>query len=58
MGLTCILADLLVYSLFGRMGEQLAKKQVKPWVIKIINKVAGITLITTGIKMATLEAVK
>ncbi len=58
MGLTCILADLLVYSLFGRMGEQLAKKQVKPWIINIINKVAGITLITTGIKMATLEAVK
>jgi homoserine/homoserine lactone efflux protein len=44
--------------MFGRLGEQLAKKQVKSWVISIINKVAGITLITTGIKMATLEAVK
>ena len=58
MGLTCFLADLLVYSMFGRMGEQLAKKQVKSWVIGIINKVAGITLITTGVKMATLEAVQ
>ncbi|PHR81077.1 MAG: threonine transporter RhtB [Colwellia sp.] len=58
MGLTCFLADFLVYSMFGRLGEQLAKKQVKSWVISIINKVAGITLITTGIKMATLEAVK
>jgi homoserine/homoserine lactone efflux protein len=56
MGLTCFLADLLVYSMFGRMGEQLAKKQVKSWIISIINKVAGITLITTGVKMATLEA--
>lgn len=58
MGLTCFLADLLVYSMFGRMGEQLAKKQVKSWIVSIINKVAGITLITTGIKMATLETVK
>lgn len=58
MGLTCFVADLLVYSMFGRVGEQLTKKQVKSWIISIINKVAGITLITTGIKMATLEAVK
>ena len=58
MGLTCFLADLLVYSMFGRMGEKLTKKQVKPWIIGIINKVAGITLITTGVKMATLETVK
>ncbi len=58
MGLTCFLADLLVYTMFGRMGKQLSKKQVKSWVIRIINKVAGITLISTGIKMATLETVK
>jgi len=55
MGLTCFLADLLVYSMFARVGAQLAKKQVKPWVISLINKTAGVTLITTGIKMATLE---
>jgi len=58
MGLTCFLADLLVYSMFGRMGAQLAKKQVKPWVISLVNKTAGIALITTGVKMATLEATK
>lgn len=55
MGLTCLLADLLVYSLFGRMGAQLAKQQVKSWVINLINKVAGIALIATGLKMITLE---
>jgi len=58
MGLTCVLADLLVYSMFGRMGAQLAKKRVKPWVISLVNKTAGIALITTGVKMATLEATK
>ncbi|MDY0207549.1 MAG: LysE family translocator [Pseudomonas sp.] len=56
MGLTCFLADVLVYSMFGRMGAQLAKKQMKAWVINLINKAAGITLIITGIKMITVEA--
>ncbi|HKM36742.1 MAG TPA: LysE family translocator, partial [Thiopseudomonas sp.] len=56
MGLTCFLADVLVYSMFGRMGAQLAKKQMKAWVINLINKAAGITLIVTGIKMITVEA--
>lgn len=55
MGLTCFLADLLVYSMFGRMGAQLAKQQVKSWVINLINKAAGTALIATGIKMVTLE---
>ncbi len=58
MGLTCFLADLLVYSMYSRIGSHLAKKQIKSWVISIINKTAGIALITTGIKMATLENAK
>lgn len=56
MGVTCFLADVIVYSMFGRMGAQLARKQVKSWVINMVNKAAGIALITTGIKMATLGA--
>jgi len=58
MGITCFLADILVYSMFGYMGGQIAKQQVKPWVVNIINKAAGITLITTGVKIASLEAIK
>lgn len=57
MGLTCFVADLLVYSLFGHAGGQLAKKQVKSWIVSMINKVAGISLISTGIRMASLEAI-
>lgn len=56
MGLTCFLADLLVYSMFGKMGAQLARKQIKTWVINLVNKLAGVALIATGIKMITLEA--
>jgi homoserine/homoserine lactone efflux protein len=55
MGLTCVIADILVYSVFSRMGAQLAKQQVKAWVIGLINKAAGVALIVTGIRMATLE---
>lgn len=54
MGVTCVLADILVYSLFGRMGDKLARQQIKDWVVSLINKAAGVTLITTGIRMAAL----
>ena len=55
MGLTCFVADILVYTMFSHMGAQLARQRLKAWVINLINKVAGVTLIVTGLKMATLE---
>ncbi|MCU7834095.1 MAG: LysE family translocator [gamma proteobacterium symbiont of Taylorina sp.] len=55
MGFSCLLADILVYSLFSHMGARLAKQKMKSWVINLINKTAGVTLIATGIKMASLE---
>lgn len=55
MGLTCLLADIIVYSLFCQLGERLSKHKVKSWMINLINKAAGMTLIITGIKMASLE---
>jgi homoserine/homoserine lactone efflux protein len=55
MGSSCLVADLLVYSLFSHLGDRLARQKMKSWVINIINKAAGITLISTGIKMASLE---
>ena len=56
MGFTCILADLLVYTLFGYAGGQLARRQLKTWVVNVVNKVAGIALIATGIRMVGLES--
>ncbi len=55
MGTSCLLADILVYTLFSHMGDRLAKQKMKSWAINLINKAAGITLIATGIKMASLE---
>jgi homoserine/homoserine lactone efflux protein len=54
MGATCLLADILVYSLFSRLGKKLAEQKLKSWVVTLINKVAGLTLVSTGIKMASL----
>lgn len=55
MGASCLLADIVVYSVFSRFGDRIATKQVKAWVTTLINKAAGITLISTGIRMASLE---
>lgn len=55
MGLTCFIADILVYSLYAFLGAHLAKQQLKAWVTNLINKVAGTALIYTGIKMALIE---
>lgn len=55
MGLTCFLADLLVYTMFGYLGAQLGRKQVKTWLVSLVNKAAGVALIATGVKMITLE---
>lgn len=55
MGTSCLLADIVVYSVFSRLGDRIAKQQLKSWVTTLINKAAGITLISTGIRMASLE---
>jgi len=55
MGLTCFLADLSVYTMFSRLGDHLANQKLKLWVVNLINKAAGLTLLSTGIRMATLE---
>ncbi|MDO6746082.1 LysE family translocator [Gilvimarinus sp. 1_MG-2023] len=55
MGASCLLADIIVYSVFGRLGDRIAKQKLKSWVITFINKATGVTLISTGIRMASLE---
>ena len=56
MGASCLLADLLVYSAFSYMGNHLARKQLKAWVVNAMNKTAGLTLIATGVRIAMMEA--
>ncbi|BBP43789.1 LysE family translocator [Thiosulfativibrio zosterae] len=55
MALTLFLADCLVYSLYGYLGFHMARQKLKAWLIRLINRAAGLTLLFTGIKMAMLE---
>ncbi|KUJ75148.1 threonine transporter RhtB [Thiomicrospira sp. XS5] len=55
IGLTFFFADTFVYSLYSFMGAHMARRKLKSWVIQLVNKAAGLTLIYTGIKMAMLE---
>ncbi len=55
MGLTCFVADLLVYTLYAFLGAHLAKQQLKSWAVNLINKTAGTALIYTGVKMAMID---
>lgn len=56
MGTTSLIADILIYSLFSLLGKKLAEQKLKSWVVNAINKTAGITLLSVGIKMALLES--
>lgn len=55
MGMTCFLADVLIYSMFGRIASKLANNQVKPVMVSVINKVAGLALITTAVRLVSVE---
>lgn len=55
MGLTCFIADLIMYSLYAYLGAHLAKQKLKSWVINLINKMAAFALIYTAFKMALID---
>ena len=51
MGMTCFLADLFVYSMFARMASKFSSNQMRPAVVKFVNKLAGLALIATAVRM-------
>lgn len=55
MGVSLVLADVVVYSLFSMLGDRLGQQKIKAGIVAAINKMAGITLISTGIRMVSLE---
>ena len=55
MGVTTLVLDLLSYSLYGLLGDRLARSALKQWVINLVNRTAGGFLIFAGLKMATME---
>jgi len=55
MGLTTIVLDVSVYSVYGYLGHRIARSGVKVWVIKLLNRSAGCALLFAAYKMADVK---
>lgn len=55
MGASCVVADIVVYSLYGHLGSRLARQGLGARTVGLVNKAAGATLLATGLRMATLD---
>lgn len=52
MGGATLAIDLVVYSIYARLGHGLATSGAKPWLIKGVNRVAGSALLFAAFKMS------
>ena len=55
LGLITIFIDVFCYSLYSILGYQSTKLNLKPQIMKWINRTAGGMLIFSGLKMSTVE---
>jgi homoserine/homoserine lactone efflux protein len=55
MGVSCLVVDLIAYSIYGYFGHRIAQGNVKPALVNAINRAAGGFLIFAGIRMALVE---
>ncbi len=53
MGGTTILLDIVSYTLYAWLGQRLTSGNIKDWIIRLINRVAGGALIFAGVRMAS-----
>ncbi len=58
MGLSTIVIDITIYSIYAFLGHRIANSGMKAWVIKTINCTAGGALLFAAIKMTSVNAVK
>lgn len=56
MGLTGTAMQLVIYSVYAKLGDKLANGGVRAWIVSLINRTAGAALIFAGIKMANVTA--
>jgi homoserine/homoserine lactone efflux protein len=55
MGVSCLVVDLIIYSLYAFFGYRISKGVMRTWIVNLINRVAGGFLIFAGLKMASLS---
>ncbi len=51
MGLTTLVLDITVYSTYAFLGASIARRGVKPWIVKSLNTTAGGALLFSAFKM-------
>ncbi|MEM6914042.1 MAG: LysE family translocator [Pseudomonadota bacterium] len=56
MGVTTLILDLVIYSIYALMGRALVRGGAKDIIVTIVNKVAGGAFLLAGVKMATVSA--
>ncbi|ABG39974.1 Lysine exporter protein (LYSE/YGGA) [Paraglaciecola sp. T6c] len=56
MGASCLVVDLLSYTMYACIGQKLSSGAVKASVVNMINKSAGGFLLFAGIKMASVSS--
>ena len=56
MGASCLVVDLLSYSMYVYIGQKLSSGSVKSSIVNLINKSAGGFLLFAGLKMASVSA--
>ena len=52
MGLTTLVLDIVVYSVYAALGQAIARSGLKPWLLKSLNRVAGVALLVTAFRIA------
>lgn len=56
MGGITLLIDLTIYSGYAFMGDMVTRGGLKPWVVKTLNKTAGIALLFAAARMVSVQA--
>ncbi|MBU3016882.1 LysE family translocator [Paraglaciecola chathamensis] len=56
MGASCLVVDLLSYTMYAYIGQKLSSGSVKASIVNLINKSAGGFLLFAGIKMAAVSS--
>ncbi|MDN3646641.1 LysE family translocator [Pontixanthobacter aestiaquae] len=52
MGVTTLILDITIYSVYAGLGQTIARSGVKPWVLRGFNGIAGGALLFAAFKMA------
>lgn len=56
MGGITLIIDLSVYSCYAFLGDIIVRSGLKPWIVKTLNRTAGVALLFTAMRMASVQA--